>query len=217
MSLVSCSALEQIDRTTPEGMVEIARDEQERISHRFEVESPTVHFRQQPVVRIQLLMAKVVIALLLVDAREHQHPVQFLERPAVLHQPPGEVVQQFRMARWIGAQTKIVGSRHQAGAKMMEPDAVNDHPACEGILLAGNRSGQLKSAATMDKRLPLVPRQDRKKLAGSLFTQSIRVPTDEDPAVLRLRTVDERHWLAGERRDEWRQGELFPRGAALSA
>ena len=45
----------------------------------IKVESPAVHFRQQPVVRIQLLMAKVVIALLLVDAREHQQAVQFLE------------------------------------------------------------------------------------------------------------------------------------------
>ena len=153
--------LEQVYRTTPEGMVEIARHEQERIPHRFEVESPSVHFRQQPVVRVQLLMAKVVVARLLVDAGKHQHPVQFLEGPAVLHKPPGEVVQQFGMAGWIGAQTKIVGSRHQAGAKMMEPDAVNDHPGCEGILPAGNGSGQLESAATMDKRLPLVPRQDR--------------------------------------------------------
>ncbi len=80
---------------------------------------------------------------------------------------------------------------------MMEPDAVNNRPGCEGILAAGNGSGQLESAATMGERLPFVARQDRKKLAGSLLTQSIRVPTDEDPAVLRLRTVDERHGSLG--------------------
>ena len=37
--LVSFPALEQIYRTTSEGMVKIARDKQERIPHRFEVES----------------------------------------------------------------------------------------------------------------------------------------------------------------------------------
>ena len=89
---------------------------------------------------------------------------------------------------------------------MMEPDAVNHHPGREWILPAGNGSGQFKSAATMGERLPFVPRQDRKKLAWSLLTQSIRVPTDEDPAVLRLRTVHERHGSLGSARDEWRQG-----------
>ena len=194
---VRCPAIEQLDRTTPEGRIKIARDKQERIPHRFEVESAAVRFRQQAVVRIQLLMAKVVIALLLVDAGKHQQAVQFLERPAVLHKPPSEVVQQFGMARWIGAQPKIVGSRHQTGAKMMEPEAVNYHPGREGILPAGDGSGQLKSAAAMGERLPFVPRQDRKKLAGSLLTQSIRVPTDEDSAVLRPRTVHERHGALG--------------------
>ena len=83
---------------------------------------------------------------------------------------------------------------------MMEPDAVDNHPGCEGILAAGDGSGQLESAATMGERLPFVPRQDRKKLAGSLLTQSIRVSTDEDSAVLRLRTVHERHGSLGSAR-----------------
>ena len=61
--LARCPALEQIDRTTPEGRVEIARDKQQRIPHRFEVEPQrTVRFRQQ--IRLSgsaALVAKVVV------------------------------------------------------------------------------------------------------------------------------------------------------------
>jgi len=50
-----------------------------------------------------------VIALLLVDAGKHQHACSFLsDQPSCINRP-SEVVQQFGMARWIGAQPKIVG------------------------------------------------------------------------------------------------------------
>src|SRR4029079_16838896 len=97
------------------------------------------------------------------------------------------------MAGWIGSQPKIIRRRHQTSTKMMEPEAVHHHPGCEGIVPAGDRFGQIKSAAAMGEGLSFVPSQNRKKLARNFYTQSIRVPTDEDSAVLRLRTVHERH------------------------
>ena len=52
---------------------------------------------------------------------------------------------------------------------------------------------QLKSPAALRERPRLAPRQAGQKLPRRLFTQSIRVATDEDPAILRLRTVHQRH------------------------
>ncbi len=104
------------------------------------------------------------------------------------------------MARRVAAQPKIVSSRHQPRAKMMEPEAISHHPGREGIVAARNGVRQLETATAMRERAPVAPRQDREKLAWSLLAQSIRVPPDEDSAVLRLGTVHNRHRALGSAR-----------------
>src|SRR6516165_10691130 len=95
-----------------------------------------------------------------------------LDGPAALHELPCEVVEQFRMARGIGAQPEVIGSRHQSGTEMMEPNAVHHHPRRERVLPVGDRLSELKSTAALLEWSLLAPGQDGQKLSRSFFPQS---------------------------------------------
>ena len=89
---------------------------------------------------------------LLVGARQHDQAVQRLERPALVLEPGGQVVEQLGMAGRRAAGAEVAGGRHQRLAEVVHPDAVDDDPAGERIVGRRDRPGQVEPAAAVRER-----------------------------------------------------------------
>src|SRR6266542_1457788 len=87
--------------------VQFARDRKQGIAHFLEVEPLTIHFPEKPVVRVRLRVAPFALAALLIRVREQDEPVQLLERPALVHEPGRDVIEQLGMGRRVRTQTEI--------------------------------------------------------------------------------------------------------------
>ena len=61
-----------------------------------------------------------------IGRRSHDQAVKMLEAPAVVHEFDGQPVEQFRMRRRLALRAEVFGRRHQAGAEVRLPDAIDD-------------------------------------------------------------------------------------------
>ena len=68
------------------------------------------------------------------------------------------------MRRRIGARAEIAGRAHQAKSKMMEPNAVDDHPRGERIVVTGDGVRQFEPAAALRERGGIRSRQAREEM-----------------------------------------------------
>ena len=116
------------------GQIEIARQGKEGVAGFLEVESLAVHFPKQPVVRVQLRAAALALAALLIRAGKEDEPMQLLQGPPLIHEAGGEIIEQFRMCRRVGPQTKITRCADQARPEMMQPDAIDQHARGERVV-----------------------------------------------------------------------------------
>ena len=83
----------------------------------------------------------------LISPRQDQLANQTLQRPAVGHETPGQIIEQLRMAGRLAQHAKIVDRRHDARAKQMMPDAIHHHPRHQRIVGRDQRLGQFQPAA----------------------------------------------------------------------
>ena len=63
-----------------------------------------------------------------IRGRHHDQSMQFLDRPAALHELDGQPIEQLGMRRPCAAVAEIVRRRDEARAEMLLPDAVDDDP-----------------------------------------------------------------------------------------
>ena len=82
-------------------MVEPAGDREQRVAHRLEVEPPPVHPPVECVLGIDGAELRTIVARLLIGAREHDPPMERLERPSLVHE---------RAARWSSSSGWVGGS-----------------------------------------------------------------------------------------------------------
>ena len=76
------------------------------------------------------------------------------ERPAGLHEPAGEEIEQFGMCGKLAGAAVIVGSADDALGEVILPDAVGDYAGGERMFLRGQPLGHFEtSAALLDGRL----------------------------------------------------------------
>ncbi len=66
--------------------IELSRDGEQRIAHRFEIEPAAVHVPEEAVLRVGLRGIGAQVAGLLIRARKHDRPVQLLDRPPLAHE-----------------------------------------------------------------------------------------------------------------------------------
>ena len=88
--------------------------------------------------------------------------MQFLDRPAVVHERRGQPVEQLGMRRRFAAQTEIARRAHQTGAEVVQPDAI-DHDAGRQRIIGDRRSPRASSSR------PLPWRNGWRLLAGHHF------------------------------------------------
>ena len=99
--------------------------------------------------------------------------MQRFEAPAVFHQLSRQPIQQFRMARFGAAGTKVVGRRDDAGSEMMLPQPIHDRAGGQRISRIRDPRGQLSSPFRF-RRVWLQP-----EVGGRLFNSGERAGRDD--------------------------------------
>ena len=88
---------------------------------------------------------------------------------------------------------EVARRAYQAGAEVMQPEAVDQHPSRERILRAGNGAGQLKPAAPLRERLPLRTGQHRQELPRHGLSPIVRIAANQDMRLDRLGRIHQHH------------------------
>ena len=119
--------------------------------------------------------------------------MQGLERPALLHEPGGQVVEQLRVRGRGAAGAEVAGGRDQRLAEVVHPDAVDDDPAGQRVVGGGDGPGQVEPSAAVGEGRRMVAGQDAEELAGHALARLGGIAADEDARVVRLGRVDQHH------------------------
>src|SRR5207244_2807823 len=93
------------------------------------------------------------------DVTEHDSADQILDRPAVLDETQGQLVEQFGVRGPIPLGTEVVDAAHQSLAQEVLPDAVDQHACRERVRGVRHPPGQLQP--------PRLSRRDCGYMAGS--------------------------------------------------
>src|SRR5207302_9946250 len=101
-------------------------------------------------------------AALFISGREHNLAVEGLDGPTGSNEARGQMIEQFGMGRRFAEGAKVTRGPHQSLAEMVLPDAIDQDPSREGVVLAGNRVSQLEPAASLGKGLVFAA-EDAKK------------------------------------------------------
>ena len=166
---------------------------QQRVAQPFKVEPAPVHFPKQLIARVRLGQGRLVFAALLIGAGKHHQPMQPLERPPVLHQARGEIIQQLRMAWRVGAYSEVAGRAHEGSDKVVHPDAIGDDAGGQRVIRADNGSGQFQTSAPLGERPAARAFDQLQKLARNFGPGVVRIAPDEDPGIMRRGIVDQDH------------------------
>ena len=122
----------------------------------FAFQAAAVHAPQEFVVGVDFLIALVGTAAGLVDSRQHDIAMYFLDRPARGNESGREMVEEFRMSGWLAQGAEVARRPDQAFAKVMLPNPI-DHYACSERVIAGcDGPGQFQAAAPFGEKLMLV-------------------------------------------------------------
>ena len=152
----------EADRWTANRLFEPTGDGQHRIAPGFDIKPASVHPPQQGVAGVFVEGSCVKAATLLIGCREHDRPVQRLDRPSRRNELMSQPIEQFRVAWSIAQSAKIAGSRNQSAAEMVLPDSI-DHCACgQRIIWASNCLGELEAATAVLKGGPIAPQNSQK-------------------------------------------------------
>ncbi len=181
------------DRRAADPAIERARDGQQRVAHRLEIEPLTIEPPDQPVLGVALERVGPRQTALLIRAREHDPPVQRLERPAGRDELGGQVVEQLGMAGRVAAHAEVAGRRDQPLAEMPLPHAVDQHAGRQRVLGVGDGPGQIEPAAPFGERSTVRARQHLQEPPRDRRARPSRIAANEDVRVDRLRRVDKHH------------------------
>ena len=91
----------------------------------------------------------------LIGGREHDQAVHGLDRPARLHEPAGQPVEQLGMGRRLALAAEVAGRADDPLAEVVLPDPVDHHAGGHRVVGPGDPARQLQPAA---------PRGDRGRL-----------------------------------------------------
>src|SRR5207247_2418876 len=86
-----------------------------------------------------------------VRRRRNDVPMQLLDGPAMLHEPRGQPVEQFRVRRLAAHFSEVVRRGNQSATKMLLPDTVDEHTGSQGIIGA-DQPAREREPATFPRR-----------------------------------------------------------------
>ena len=175
------------------GEVEATGGGEEGIAHGFEVEALAIHPPEKMVIGIGALVERVVVATLLVGGGEEDEAVEIFERPAVGDEVGGEVIEEFGLGGWGGADPEIAGGADEAGAEVVEPDAVDGDAGGEGVVFVGDGLGEFEATAAFLERLTVFGGENLEKLAGHGVAEVAGFAAFKDVWFYGLREVDYGH------------------------
>jgi len=164
--------------------IEAAGHRQDAVANRFGIEPPAVHAPDERVVGIDGIVRLAVIARKLIGPAEHDAANQTLDRPAVIHELHGQVIEQ-RLVRWHFAQrAEIIDGRHDAAPEEVVPDAVGQDAGRQRVVATGHPGGELHAAALRGIDLGrLREREHFQEAAGSHVAEVGDFAADIDAAV----------------------------------
>ena len=127
-----------------------------------------------------------LVGALAVGGGEHNFADQPFHRPAIFHEPNGEVIQQFGVA-WLGAeQAKVARRGDEATPEKHRPDTVYDDTCSKGVTRGNDRLGQFKPAAALRKRLGFALGKHAQKTARHNVTLGFSVAAEKHMQILRF-------------------------------
>ena len=173
----------QLNRVTSGRLIEFSRHGQQRVAGRFKIKAAAVHFPEQLIARIQTGTARIIITDLLVSARKHEPAVQFLQRPTLVHETRGKVIEQLRMRRRLGAQSKIARRGDQPHAEMFQPNTVHNDACRKRIAPIRNGLGEFQSSAALLKYFAIFTSDNFQKLTRHIRTFIAGVAAKENMRV----------------------------------
>src|SRR5689334_972848 len=98
-SPTACGIAGDVDGAPEDRSIEPAGDGEHRVSHPFEVKPLAAETPQPAIFRIDPTTFRAIETRLLIRIREEDPPMQPLDRPALLHEGPRQVIEQFRVRR----------------------------------------------------------------------------------------------------------------------
>src|SRR5580700_5097692 len=116
-----------------------------------------------------------------------------LERPTLLREVRGEIIEQLRVRRPGAADSKIAGRADESRAEVVHPDSIDDDPRRERILRAGDRLSQLEPTAAYQKRFCSRAVEGVQESAGHSLAGSAGIATDKDDRFGGSRCIVEYH------------------------
>lgn len=123
-----------------------AGDAEQAVAQGLELEATRPLPPEQVIVGVAGEGVRLRRAALLPGRRRHDVALQRLDRPAVRDEPRREVVEQFGVRGPFAGRAEVIGRGDEPAAKMLLPDAVDDHARVEGIARAGESPGERAAA-----------------------------------------------------------------------
>ena len=182
-----------VDRSAEQRGIEPCRDRQHRVAHRLHVEPLTIGMPQQPILGIDLSAGGPVGTRLLIGVREQDAAMELLDRPAVVHECRGEVIEQFGMRRRCRADSKVAWRLDERLAEVVHPDAVDEDTARERVIAGGDGPGQIESAAPVRKGPLMIARQHAEELSRHVLSRLRRIAANKDAGIAEPRRVGQNH------------------------
>jgi hypothetical protein len=137
------------DRFAEAGRIESSRDREEGITDRLGLEAAEREGGKEAIVRILFPGLRRGTTRLTPRFGEDEFADERLERPLhLVAEPPGEVVEQFGMARFPAEPAEIVGGGDESFAEKMVPDPVDEDAGGEGILFRDEIAGEFETTGS---------------------------------------------------------------------
>ena len=134
--------------TLREGEVKGSPRLQDAVPHGFRIKGSAHLSTEEDVCRVCFQEPAVPTdAVELVTSAESNRPDQFLDGPVVVHEAPGEMVQEFRVRGAGPIGSEVIRGIHNAAPEEMQPDPVCHHPRGLRVITPGEPVRQLQAPA----------------------------------------------------------------------
>ena len=117
----------------------------------------------------------------------------FLSDQPSVHEVDGQIIEQLRMRRRIGAGAEVAGRANEPLAEMMQPDAIDDDARRERIVLAGDGPGHSSRPLPCVKRRRVESDRQLRKCGLHLIARIPRISPQKHALSLNARRIDQHH------------------------
>src|SRR5262249_16192673 len=149
--------------------------------------------------RIDLRIASFIRRAKPVGPAERDFADNPLDRPALIHKPRRQVIEQLGMAGLLTHISEIIERGDDAPSEHVVPDAIHGHPSRQRVIPPGDPFSELKASALFFANLRFLPRlaDYLHEAAWDFRAELLRVAANVHFAIGDLRTFANRHHQVG--------------------